>query len=554
MAWRHERASGLRPMTPANVSIAPASERRSVLDRAHRGDIEGALGRIGAFDTAPRRSMLWRVRTLLAIMGPGVVVMVANNDAGGLSTYAQAGQDHGLRLLWLVAILAPVLFVIQEMVVRLGAVTGAGHARLIFERFGRRWGRFALVDLLLLNFLTIVTDFIGVALALGFFGVSRFISVPIAALGLSAVTVRGSFRRWERAMYAFIGISLAAIPLALLSHPRHSVVSVGNIGASGAGLGSGFVVLMIAMIGTTVAPWQLFFHQSNVVDKRITPRWIGYERADTVIGTILFAIGAMGVLLACATAFRSSALHGLFVDAGHVETGLRNIVGRWEGALFALVLFNGSVLGAGAVSLATSYAIGDVFGVKHSLHRPWRDAPMFHGSFVGLILLACGIVLIPGTPLGVVTVSVQVLAGVLLPSATVFLLLLCNDRAVLGPWINPRWLNIVTTSIVAGLIALSALLTWTTLFGRVAASIVVWVVVTSILVVPGVLAIARLNGETLPAPSKAERSMWSMPPLESLDAPEVSRARSVGLSVLRLYVAMAAVMVVLKLIQSAFGR
>ena len=178
---------------PGRASVAePAfnssADRRSALDRAHRGDIEGALGVVHAFDTAPRRSWGRRLATLVAIMGPGIVVMVADNDAGGLSVYAQAGQDHGLRLLWLVVLLAPVLFVNQEMVARLGAVSGAGHARLIFERFGRRWGNFALGDLLLLNLLTIITEFIGVALALGYFGVSRYVSVPLAAVTLIVVT------------------------------------------------------------------------------------------------------------------------------------------------------------------------------------------------------------------------------------------------------------------------------------------------------------------------------------------------------------------------------
>ena len=197
----HRRVTAEAERQVAKVWFAPSADRRSLLDRAHRGDVVGALGKVPSVDTGPRLSMRRKVATLLAIMGPGVIVMVADNDAGGIATYAQAGQDFGFRLLWLVVVLAGVLLVNQEMVGRLGAVTGAGHARLIYERFGRRWGSFALGDLLVVNFLVIVTEFIGIALGLGYFGVSREVSVPLAALALIALPLTGSFRRWERAMY-----------------------------------------------------------------------------------------------------------------------------------------------------------------------------------------------------------------------------------------------------------------------------------------------------------------------------------------------------------------
>src|SRR3979409_865845 len=196
---------------------APTS---AVLDAGHDGDIHGAFGTIRLGDQAPRRTWRRRLMTLLAIMGPGLIVMVGDNDAGGVSTYAQAGQNYGYSLLWVLLLLIPVLIVNQEMVVRLGAVTGVGHARLINERFGRFWGWFSVGDLFLLNFLTIVTEFIGVSLALSYFGVSKYISVPIAAVLLVVITASGSFRRWERAMLAFIALSLLLVPLLLLSAPQ----------------------------------------------------------------------------------------------------------------------------------------------------------------------------------------------------------------------------------------------------------------------------------------------------------------------------------------------
>src|ERR1035441_2471445 len=196
----------------------PEIKRHSaVLDSAHVGDIQGAFGTIGQHDVGARNSWKARLLTMFAIMGPGLIVMIGDNDAGGVATYAQAGQNFGLTLLWTLPLLIPVLIVNQEMVVRLGAVTGVGHARLINERFGRFWGAFSVGDLFVLNFLTIATEFIGVSLALGYFGVSEYISVPIAAVALIAMTATGSFRRWERFMYVFIAVNFLVIPLAIFS-------------------------------------------------------------------------------------------------------------------------------------------------------------------------------------------------------------------------------------------------------------------------------------------------------------------------------------------------
>jgi Mn2+/Fe2+ NRAMP family transporter len=542
------RAAG-GPGEPAGLAeawFAPSADRRSVLDRAHRGDIIGALGRVSSADTGPRRSWRRRLATLAAVTGPGVVVLVADNDAGGISTYAQVGQDDGLRYAWILVVLAGVLLVNQEMVGRLGAVTGAGHARLIYERFGRRWGAFALADLLALNFLTVVTEFIGISFGFGYFGISRYASVPMAALVLIGLPAWGSFRRWERAVYTLVALSLTAVPLAILAHhagptaaaawpPRGAAVTP--------------VLLIIALVGTSVAPWQLFFHQSNVVDKRITARWLPYERADTAIGTVLFALGAVAVLAACAMAFDGTALHGAFASAGTAAEDLRRRAGAWAGALFAVALLNGSILGAGAVTLSSSYAIGDVTGTRHSLHRPWRDARRFHASYAALVALAAAIVLIPGAPLGIVTTGVQALAGVLLPSALVFLVLLCNDQAVLGPWTNPRWLNVVAGAVVASFLVLSGLLLASTLFPSTAIGWPAIIASVAAAALPGALAGLRLGDDTARRRDAwPDRSTWTMPRIESLPPPVPSRARTVALVVLRAYLLLAAAAVIAKVI------
>jgi len=500
---------------------------------------------VPVFDSGPRVSGRRRLATLLAVMGPGLVVMVADNDAGGVSIYAQAGQDYGLRLLWPVLLLAPILFVNQEMVARLGAVTGAGHARLIFERFGRRWGAFAFGDLLALNLLTLVTELIGVGLALGYFGVSRLVGVPIAAAALVLLTATGSFRRWERAMYVLVGINLVAVPLVFLSHPHRSGFTGSALPGTG-GVHAPFVLFVIALVGTTVAPWQLFFHQSNVVDKRISSRWISYERIDTLVGTVLFAIGAIAVLAVCAFAFAGTPLRGAFVDAGSVAQGLEGRLGAPAGALFALVLLNASILGAGVVALSTSYAIGDVAGVKHSLHRGWRDARVFHGTFAAMLALAALVVLLPGLPLGIVTTAVQALAGVLLPSATVFLLLLCNDRAVLGPWTNPRWLNAIAAVVVTLMLALSLLLTLTTLFPRLDVPVTAAGVVAALAAGLALVGLGRRSPGVRFEGTPWERLTWTMPPLETLPRPVMTRSRRGGLILLRAYLAVAVIALAVK--------
>ncbi len=251
-------------MSEPRVPRSPPEEARpalvpppsAVLDEAHLGDIEGALGRIRVGEDVRHPGLRRRLVTFLAILGPGLIVMVGDNDAGGVSTYAQAGQDFGYSLLWVLLLLIPVLIVNQEMVVRLGAVTGVGHARLINERFGRFWGWFSVGDLFVLSFLTIVTEFIGVSLALSYFGITPYGSVPLTAVLLIGITASGSFARWERAIFLFIATSLVLYPLALASHPYWGQIAYHLVvpGIQG-GASSAAVLLIIAIVGTTVAPW-----------------------------------------------------------------------------------------------------------------------------------------------------------------------------------------------------------------------------------------------------------------------------------------------------------
>jgi Mn2+/Fe2+ NRAMP family transporter len=321
------------------------------------------------------------------------------------------------------------------------------------------------------------------------------------------------------------------------------------------------VLLIIAIIGTTVAPWQLFFQQSNVVDKRITPRFIGYERADTTLGAFIVVIGASALMMTGDWAARATHSRGSFVDAGV----LAHLLGQYSNALgsvFAIVLLDASIVGAAAVTLASSYAFGDVFGLKHSLHRGFADARPFYLSYTGMVVLAAAIVLIPGAPLGLITTGVQALAGLLLPSATVFLLLLCNDREVLGPWVNRPWLNVVAGFIVSVLLLLSGILMATTVFPNVniisvgtglGAAFAIFAAATF-----GVLWWTSRRRSRPPlleqlsqALARVDRESWRMPPFALLEPVRWSVGTRLGMLALRGYLVIGAILLAVKAIQLA---
>jgi NRAMP (natural resistance-associated macrophage protein)-like metal ion transporter len=536
--------------------------RNAVLDSQHTGDIRGALGTIRLDDTSPRRGLSAQFKTLLAILGPGLIVMVGDNDAGAFATYGQAGQNYGTRLLWTLLLLVPVLYVNQEMVLRLGAVTGVGHARLILERFGKFWGAFSVIDLFILNALTIITEFIGITLASGYLGLPKVVAVALAAMVIIGSAFTGSFRRFERMAIGLCVGSLLLIPIYFLSHPAASQMGKGFVTPvmpGGSGQLATVMLLIIGIVGTTVAPWQLFFQQSYVIDKRITPRFIKYEKGDLWIGIVVVVLGAGAIMGFTAAAFAGHADAGHFTNAAGLAAGLQAHAGRVAGVLFAVALLDASIIGAFAVSLSTAYAIGDVFGLKHSLHRGVKGAKGFYAIYGGLVLAAAAVVLIPGSPLGLLTEGVQALAGVLLPSAAIYLLLLCNDREVLGPWVNGRRTNLFTGTVVAVLVALSVILTASVLDpGITARQIVIILAGCCGAAILGVLAVAawRLHMGTLAqAPiDRAGRENWRMPQLALLKRPRVPLGRKVGMSILRSYLAVATVLVAVKIIELALGH
>jgi NRAMP (natural resistance-associated macrophage protein)-like metal ion transporter len=536
---------------------ANATRPTAILDTAHIGDIEGALGTIYQNDNRARTTWRAKLTTLAAIVGPGVIVMVGDNDAGAFATYTQAGQNYGTALLWTLLLLVPVLYVNQEMVLRLGAVTGVGHARLILERFGRFWGAFSVIDLFVLNGLTIVTEFIGVSLGLDFLGLPKICGVLIAATVTMLAAATGNFRRFERfALMLCLG-SLLLVPVVMMVHPPIGTIAhdmmIPHLPDTGAL--SDVLLLIIAIVGTTVAPWQLFFQQSYVIDKRITPRFIRYEKADLCIGIALVIIGGVAMMAFCAAAFAGRPEAGQFTDAGGVAAGLAKYAGEVPATLFAIALIDASIIGAAAVSLASAYALGDVMSVKHSLHRGAKDARGFYLIYCGLIAAAAVLVLIPGAPLGLITEAVQTLAGVLLPSATVFLLLLCNDRAVLGPWVNGRWINLFTGAVIAGLIMLSIVLTASVLFPGITGEAILWILGVGVVVavIAAGVTLALRTPSALPPLDRALRPLWRMRPLTQLAPARLTGATRIWMVVLRGYLLLAIGLVVVRVVQLALG-
>jgi Mn2+/Fe2+ NRAMP family transporter len=355
-------------------------------------------------------------------------------------------------------LLLPVTYFIQEMVVRLGIATGKGHAAMIYQRFGRWWGLFSLVDLQLVNFLTLVTEFAAISLALSHLNIAPRVGVPLAALVLIVMVLSGSYRRWERVTVFLCLLDLAWVALALKVRPPFGEIFHNSIvpGIPQGGVTASLMFLVIAIVGTTIAPWQLFFQQSCIADKRLRFSDVKWARLDTFLGAV-FTIVVAGCMMLAGNAAR---VHGItFSDPAQMANDLHASSGEFVRSAILLLMINAAVLGTSAISLSSSWAYGEVKGWPHSLEMPIRKAPGFYLTYVVCVGLAAAIVLIPGAPLQLIILGVQVLAGIMLPSAIIFLQLLLNDKEVLGDeYVNKRWNNWVNWTIIIVLFILSLIL------------------------------------------------------------------------------------------------
>jgi len=407
--------------------------------------------------TVVKSKWLHSLLTFLVVFGPGLIVMVADNDAGAVSTYSQAGAQYGTHLLWVVLLLLPVTYFIQEMVVRLGIATGQGHAAMIYQRFGKWWGLFSLVDLELVNFLTLVTEFAAIDLALNKMGVNPLVGVPLAAVALILITLSGSYRRWERTVVFLCLLDLAWFYIAFAMKPalgpalRNAFVP--SIPQSG--ITSDLTFLVIAVVGTTVAPWQLFFQQSCIADKKLRFSDVRWARLDTFVGACITVTVAGCMMLAG----NASHMHGFnFTDPAQMAVDIGTFAGPVMRTLILMMMINAAVLGTTAISLSSAWAYGEVRGWPHSLQLPFSKAKGFYIVYTLCVAAAAGLVLIPRAPLQLIILGVQVLAGVMLPSAIIFLQLLLNDKELLGSYANKPWNNFVNWTIIIVLFGLSLVL------------------------------------------------------------------------------------------------
>ncbi len=388
-----------------------------------------------------------------AIAGPGLIVMIADNDAGGITTYAVTGSKFGYSFIWIELLLLPVAYVCQEMTVRLGAITKRGHAEAIFDAFGPFWGWFSLLDLTLTDVLTIVTEFIGMTAALSIFGIPTWITVIIAIVTIMAVTVTGRYWTFEKIVLVFCLLNLIYLPAAFMVNPEVSEIFhqgiIPQLPAGGVNL---FFFFVMANIGTTIAPWMVFYQQSAVVDKNLKEKDIKWERVDTFLGSVWTIL--IGIALIVIT---GTLLPGSPVESA-AEVALQIIpINNYVGSIIAIGLFDAGFLGAVCISLASSWALGEVFGWSHSLNNKVGQAPWFYLFRLVVLCIAGGIVLIPNAPLILITLFVQVIAVTLLPAALTFLLLLLNQEEEVGKYKNTLLQNVVATVIIAAIIVLSTL-------------------------------------------------------------------------------------------------
>lgn len=396
--------------------------------------------------------------TFLIVLGPGLIVMTADNDAGAVSTYTQAGAFYGSKLLWLILLLLPTSYFIQEMVARLGIATGQGHAAMIYQRFGKWWGVFSLVDLLLVNFLTLMTEFAGIALVARQIGVSPYLMIPMAAGALVLLVATRSYLRWERVTIGLCILNVIWFPLAFMTHPP-AAQTLHNLvfpTMPHGGITSSLIFMIIGVVGTTIAPWQLFFQQSCVADKRLRFDDLKFARLDTFVGVCVMCIAAACMMLVGA----SSAAHHLpYTDAARMAARLGHFYGPFFKNSVLILTVDACVLGATTISLSSAWAYGEVKGWSHSLQKSIKEAPGFYGVYAVCVAAAAALVLIPRAPLQLIIVSVQVLAGVMLPSAIIFLQLLLNDKQLLGEkFANRTWNNVINWTIIIVLFGLSLIL------------------------------------------------------------------------------------------------
>lgn len=419
---------------------------REAVKRAGQRLLRG--GRVGRTVSARRRMLGY-----LAILGPGMIAASAGNDAGGIATFASVGAEHGYRLLWVLIPITISLGLVQEMCARMGAVTGKGLADLIRERFGVRWTALVMLALLIANGGVTVSEFVGIAAATELFGVPRFFSVPISAIAIWWLVVKGSYQRVERAFLLMSLVFLGYIVSAFLSQPDWTQVASGLVKPTFV-MDYAYLFTLVAVIGTTISPYMQVYVQSSVVEKGVTPENYRRTKLDVWIGTCLAMLVVFFIVVSTAATLHK---HGISIESPEdAARALRPLAGAYAEKLFAIGLFGASMLAAGVLPLATAYSISEALGFEKGVSRSFREAPIFLGVFTFLVAVGASIAVIPDLPLIRVLLVTQVINGLLLPVILFAILRLVNDPEIMGTHVNGRLYNAAawTTAIVVTILSL----------------------------------------------------------------------------------------------------
>ncbi|MDO9626552.1 MAG: Nramp family divalent metal transporter [Methanobacteriaceae archaeon] len=387
----------------------------------------------------------------LSVMGPGIITANVDNDAGGITTYSLAGSQFGYSLLWLFVPMIIALAVIQEMGVRMGIVTGKGLADLIREKVGVKFTFLMMIALLLANFGNVLAEFSGIAVSTGIFGIPRVIALPLAALFVWLLVVKGTYKSVEKIFLLASALYISYIIAGFLAQPNWGFAAQSLI-IPQVTLSTAYITMVIGMVGTTIAPWMMFYLQSSVVEKGISLKNLKYSKADAVIGAIVVNIVAFFIVLACAATIFSSGIE--VNDVADVSKALVPLAGQYASILFAFGFLNASLFAASILPLSTAYYVCESLGFEAGVSKSFREAPIFHGLYLGLIILAVIIIMIPNVPLLSILYLSQVANGLLLPFVLILMLLIINDKTIMGEHVNSRLFNfisIATVLIVMGL-------------------------------------------------------------------------------------------------------
>ena len=404
---------------------------------------------------------LRRLLFYLGMIGPGLIAAIAGDDAGGVATYATVGASYGYQLLWALVLMTVSLSLVQEMSTRLGAVTGRGLADLIREQFGLRWTAVSLITLLVANGATVVSEFAGVAAALELLGVTKYASVPIAAVAIWVLVVWGSYHRVERVFLAMTLAFLAYPITVFLIHPDWAEIGRAIIFPQFV-VNSAFITTLVAMLGTTITPYMQIYAQSAVAEKGVDLEHYGWERADAYTGAILSNLFAFFIIVTTAAVLFPRGIQ--IQTAADAAQALAPLAGNWASVIFALGLLGASLLAAGVLPLSTAYPISEALGLERGVSRTFQEAPFFMGVFTGLIIIGAGITLLPGLPLIPLLILAQVINGVLLPIVLVSIVRLAGDRELMGSYANGLlygvlgWGTVVVVSILSVVMVINSLL------------------------------------------------------------------------------------------------